>query len=780
MKKKLFIFSNSRSIKEFHSKFNDVLLPKTMTIGGFFKECIYHDKFSECSEISRILYMNEAVKKTENLEDKLHISSEFFKFLQNKEYIFSFFKELAEYKKNILDLSQSDIYAQYEEHLEILDSLFKNYTEILSQNRVYDDITLPFYYHIDSNYIENFDEINIEIDGVLTNFHLEILDKISKLTSINLFFKASLLNQNLIQNLERLTALNIPKDHSYKLNLSSNLLENLGRLDDKKEVKVRGFKNDTLQALYIYEKISTFTAKGILPDHIAVIIPDESFSEVLKLYDFKNMLNFAMGMSFKETLFYKLFTQLTKFAKEQRPLELRDDYLNSHEYTKDELFLNHTNISIKIYTKLNSDFNKIVEYSYFKEFINELLEISGNDNIKKLLIDPLYDIEIFMQNFTLKLGEICEIFSMLIRNLTIDHVSGGKVSVIGLLESRGMKFDAIVVPCFNDDLVPNRVINEMFLNSNVREQAGLISYKDRENLQRFYYKNVINSAKFVAICYKESQNSIPSRFLEEFEISKDDEYSDEEYLALLKTGDTELNLEDYSFKQKYNFFEHPLSFSRLNDYLSCPKMYVYKRILKIKEAKKVDDANISLLLGSKIHELIAKSYENSNLFNYSKFCDLLDSKSELNEIYKEIFKVKFKNFSSLIDRGGVVEHEKSFVETPVKFEGIFIEGRIDRVEQTANGTVLTDYKLGSLDSAINSYQLAFYEALMGIKECERQYFSFRFMSFKPPHKEKNLENLKEEIKKLKSISEEESLFDKNESNCKYCPYTLLCKRVVNG
>lgn len=771
--RELIVFTNSRNIREFVKKYDGILLPKITTIGVFFSEILYNKTKTQVFEISRVLYLNEAVKKTENLEKKLNIRSQFFEFLQNKEYLFSFFKELSDSKKTINDLKSSDIYSEYEEHLEILDELFNNYKEILDKNGVYDDITLPFDYEIDESYIRSFDKITIKIDGILTNFNIEILDKIRNFTNVILKFKASDLNSNLVLNLEKLSSLEIELGFSYELNLSTNTLNKISPLPSKKSIKLRGFKSQTLQALYVYTKISSFIRAGILPEDIVVILPDESFSEILKLYDFNNMLNFAMGFKFKNTLFYKIFSEILECLKSQKELDLTHNYLQNDVYTKTELFLNKANLSSQIYENFKKNYDEICDFNQFKSLINSILTISGESNLSEILDEVLFEIEIFLRSFTLKFSEICEIFSMLIRSKQIDHVGGGKVSVMGLLESRGMKFRAVIIPEFNDNLVPSRVVNEMFLNSEVRKRAGLISYTQRENLQRFYYKSLIEASEFTAICYKNSNSEIPSRFLKEFEVVDDNEFSDSDYMKLLETSKTSLNLEPTDIKIAHDFFKEPLSFSRLNDYIKCPKMYAYKRIFCTKEAKNVDKENTNLTRGTSLHEIVANSYEN-NKFDYQKFCALVDSK--FLGIYGEIVKENFKNFN--IDLGGIVEHEVDI--TNKEFEGIFIKGKIDRVEKTAEDIYLTDYKLGKLDSATKSFQLAFYQALLGIEESINSYFSFTQMSSEPPHKDYNLETLKEKISQLKEISGKVIKFEENHNFCRNCPYTLICKRSVNG
>ncbi|EAK2797672.1 hypothetical protein FC656_08870, partial [Campylobacter jejuni] len=105
------------------------------------KVCL--SNFHKASSYESLLLMQEACLKSKDLEKKLGISVEFFAFLKNNEYLFSFFKELSLEKKSIEDLKNNDYYATYNEHLEILDEVYKNYLALLEKNSFYDDLSLP-------------------------------------------------------------------------------------------------------------------------------------------------------------------------------------------------------------------------------------------------------------------------------------------------------------------------------------------------------------------------------------------------------------------------------------------------------------------------------------------------------------------------------------------------------------------------------------------------------------------------------------------------------------
>ena len=173
----LFVFSTSRNVRDFYSNnlSSNSLLPKIMNISEFFSEVIYVPDRRRATDMESLLYMRNAINRVENISSILNIRDEFLVFLKNSNYIFSFFKELSKEKKRVADLSIADTYANYDEHLAILDNLGRIYKQSLDERGLYDDITISDCYEINPNFISNFDRIELRIDGILTLLEWEIL-----------------------------------------------------------------------------------------------------------------------------------------------------------------------------------------------------------------------------------------------------------------------------------------------------------------------------------------------------------------------------------------------------------------------------------------------------------------------------------------------------------------------------------------------------------------------------------------------------------------------------
>ena len=410
-----------------------------------------------------------------------------------------------------------------------------------------------------------------------------------------------------------------------------------------------------------------------------------------------------------------------------------------------------------------------------------------NENLNEFIAKPLFMIEIFLQKNTLCLKETIELFLILLSDVKIPHIGGGAVSVLGVLESRGMKFDGVIIIDFNDDLVPNRSSGEMFLSSAVRKEAGLISHADRENLQRFYYESLINSAKFVAISYEKSEEKLKSRFLNNFSYKEDNDFSEDDYLQTFGNDQKMVMKNDEPIIKKEDFFKEALSFSRLNCYLECKRKYYYKYIEKIDENVLFNETD-NFAKGNVLHESFEEFYKENAKFDFDKFKIIYEKKAKNRHLNEFDIALNLLNIKKIADNF-LFEHERDFSCKKCEFElnerefnGIKIKGKIDRIDENGVGEIFViDYKSGSKKD--NSYQLAFYEALLD-RPCKSKFIFFGSGEVCEAGKDFGVENLKILINELKDEFKNEVNFERlsykqTKPKCDYCPYEIICKGRVN-
>lgn len=790
---KLYIFSSSRKIKEYYqqSKGTNALIDQALSVAEFLDKICLSQGF-RASAYEQLLLMQEACKKSQNLEQKLGISTEFFAFLKNNEYLFSFFRELALENKSIKDLQNSDYYASYNEHLEILDCVFQNYLNLLKRENLYDELSLPLSYTLNLDFLEDYESIIYDLEGFLSHFELSLLLQIAKHKELILRFKISKFNLAYFKELPFLKDVNLKENYHYEFNITQNILLKKESLKPKSAfIKVQQFELRILQAAFVFDEISSFIRAGLRAEDIVVITPDEGFCDFLRLLDQNNMLNYASGVSIKESLFYQSLRSLYESAN------LDDFYFDENKNYFDEAPNFDLHNSLLHYFELDfkefkEHFTKECEFSYFETSIKQFLA-NENSELRLFVEKELFFIKNLLTNQKLNLKQILELFFIQISSFKQSYVGGGAVTAMGILESRGLSFDGVIVVDFNEDLIPKRSVNELFLNNEVRTKAGLISYEKRENLQRFYYEQLFKNAKKISICYVENEEKSRSRLLEDLEFRLDltKEFSQKAYLNALKLNykAKQINLEPpQAPKLKHNLFATPLSYSRLTLFLESKRTYFYKYIKHLKEPRELkmdikeqNDRKRLKNLGIFIHRILELYYKHYDFFDEKLFTSLLENEGQkegLDALDLELLKMKFKEFAKKeqerFKQGYHIKHLELNMDKSIILEGQRIEltGKIDRIDSNERfGELILDYKSGKIPE--KSYQLAFYKLLYD-ENAHAAFYDLNDFELKEGKDTKSIFALKEELEKLLKEVDKEIVFENEKSN--FCPYKLLYEK----
>ena len=871
--KNLFVYTSSRALKAAVQRESGGVLAPRITLAEFYEKAIFVPGLASCGEMDRVLFMKEAASL--GAGERLKFPLEFYEFMKNRSYLFSFFKELAAEQLSVDALDLSDTYAWYVEHFEILRELLERYSQLLRSHGFYDEITAPQSYRLNEAYLRGFERIEIDIDGNPSAFEFEILKGAAALSTLVLNFKSTQLNSKPVRAIGEICGLKFESGKRYSVNLSSGEILREEPLGAGSEIVYRSFELRSLQAGYVFEKISSFVHAGIAPERIVVILPDESFADTLRLYDERiakargshRMLNFAMGKSVKDSLFYVTLEKISQCLKEGLAPKFGVDYrvktaensirADGQNFSSDaaaspelldtardardleaggcdarnfktsgenseqsgecggknfkacseslskngrqnerpkpaelDLFFSLVGLESEVFKEFELNFNRAQSFESFEALIRRILNLPKiYDAILKAKIkEPLYLIEILLRKLrgeSLSLSNLIDLFLLELGGLKLDDVSGGKVTAMGLLESRGLQFDGVIIIDFNDDLVPKRVENEMFLNAALRARAGLISHADRENLQRFYYASLILGAKKIAICYLQNGEKSPSRFLKSFDAALDCEFSQEDYLRLFgeRRFLPSLRGQDDPIL-RHDFFENPLSFSRLDSFLACKRQYFYKYIAALAEGLSFGEDGA--LRGTILHSSFERFYCAAGVkFNFDKFSKIysaIAADTGLGRFDAELELQKIKKIAPLLQ---VHEQTWSFAcgeqRCEGEFEGVRLSGRIDRIDEDGcGGKFIIDYKSGS--GKPQSFQLSFYQALLG-RECESAYLALGDEGFVlPGAKTPTLQALREKLGALKEEFAHEVVFTRTNEpkTCEYCAYKIICKGRIDG
>lgn len=759
-------------------------MPFTLTIDELFKKSINLNNMKYCEEEQRVLFLSEAIKNT-NIQ-KLGISDNFTKFLKQSDYIYRFFLELASEKVEIKDIQNVDTYDFYLEHLQILETIKTNYINILEKNSYVDRINLDNHYKINENFLKKFEEIELHFEGYFTKVEFEIVEKISKFINVKINFYSNTYNQRSLEVFKNMN-IDLKIDFNYKIDLTNKLvLQEEKNKKNLQSLEIKGFSSRLNQIAYIKDSIVKSVQKGVNPSRIALVLPDETFASYIQLFDTEKYFNYAMGKTIKNTNLYQVAYAIYSYLSE-------DDikHISNLDFLKlDKNFIDKNIKSIWNKKASKENFEFISDFIKSKDDSAELLE-KYDELLYKL------NIIVFSNDNVILLKDVYKIFLQKLVKLTLDDINSGKVTVLGLLETRAVEFDTVIICDFNESFIPKISVKDKFLSTKLKQLSNLPTQFDRESLQKYYYKRLIDSSKNVFVTYVNSDTNQISRFANElFDKHIKTDTNDNAYKHILYDNHKIKYIEE-EIIAKIDLSKFTWSATSFKTYLQCKRKFYLQYVLKLKEH------TISLKpkayeLGDIIHSILEDYYtldENNIELSFEKIEFLFNKYKSSNPFLildLEIWKKKLYEFYLLdkerLTHRKIIALEKSF---SCEFEGIQIKGVIDRIDSYEDKYEVIDYKTSatlSVDTLKNydktdDFQLEFYYLAMSemykTDKIEAYYYDLNNTQLiNEIALDKKLELLCEKFNELKEISKNEISFSKCEdkTNCTYCAYSIICNR----
>ncbi len=778
----LHIYPTSRALRTVSSehKEQDGFLPALMRMDEFEQRAILLEEKVQIDPLQRILLLREAAS-FQAFED-LKLNIELVKFFTKSDALFKFFEELAAEQISFDTLAQADAYAEFETHLGILEQLFENYRELLETQGFTDKAFIPGAYKLNEGFLQGYESIEIHLEGYLSHFELELIEKIAKKTELIIHYTTSPFNVKMQERFEALGII-LPNHAHVSFNLTDKKILTDQPNRTKINANVFSVEERQEQIAVAFVQIEQMVRSGISPEEIVLILPDENFKEHFTLFDSHNNLNFAMGYDYTNGRIYKSLEALYKYWQ---------SFDAEHKYILERYGFNFESVETLSSTKRckTEEFFSVVD-------VLGLLECPLLDGEKKEKINErVYEKYLhFMKIFTkeeLSLKEWLFLWLKALSTITIDDVRGGMITVMGVLETRGVSFEGVVIVDFNEGIVPASSSKDQFLNSSVRAFANLPTKNDREALQKQYYKRLLEQAKEVAILYSSSDNKLPSKFL--YELGLESAVATQAQTNLLYDQSAQFVVEEDPVVEYFNAQDITWSASRLKTYLECKRKYYYRYIQKI-EAKKEEELNEGAFLHLLLDHLYREKESYDNREEMQKHIDILldqllpfdDAQTEYKKL---LWKEKLKGFIA-----SQIEHFKAdwrVVEREVEVEGdiggLRFKGRIDRIDQNATDTLVLDYKSGSIAEAnkiknienLTDLQMSIYHQMLTGKY---QNINLAFVKILDGGTieeitvlEAKNELLAQHIIELKQTKGFVAQKCEDLQKCKYCEFTLMCER----
>ena len=210
-------------------------------------------------------------------------------------------------------------------------------------------------------------------------------------------------------------------------------------------------------------------------------------------------------------------------------------------------------------------------------------------------------------------------FKNLINNERI-HFFGEPISglqIMGLLETRLLSYDNIILLSANEEILPNRSKTLSYIPFGIRCTFGMPTHRDREALFAYQFYQLIARAKQSYIIYSTEYEQIgyceKSRFISQLER----ELKNENVVSYVVSPKISLDDQCEETKEKtkpilkeiHEYLEKGISPSSLNLYIRNPIDFYRQKILKIPEPNRREKGFPMNVFGLILHKTLEKLYK---------------------------------------------------------------------------------------------------------------------------------------------------------------------------
>ncbi|NRD22288.1 PD-(D/E)XK nuclease family protein [Winogradskyella litoriviva] len=375
--------------------------------------------------------------------------------------------------------------------------------------------------------------------------------------------------------------------------------------------------------------------------------------------------------------------------------------------------------------KMKSNFDKDkqshsleLEYLYrFNILFNQLTELNSN------------------YKYLNSIAALQTIYKELLSSETLDFkgepLEG--LQIMGMLESRVLDFETVIISSVNEGILPSGKTNNSFIPFDVKIEKNLPTYKEKDAVYTYHFYRLLQRAKNVYIIYNTEVDALKggekSRFITQLDIEgihniKHQIISPE--VPTLNKKLQEINKTPSVIEQIKTLSNKGFSPSSLTNYIRNPIDFYFEKILGIKEFEEVEENIAANTLGSVIHNSLEDFYkplegsiltiEHLKTFksqtkdmvtnHFEKLYNKGGFSSGKNLIIFEIAQRYIINFLNQeiesITKGNKIKilSIEADEAIEIKIEGldfpIKLKGKVDRVDSFNGITRVIDYKSGKV------------------------------------------------------------------------------------
>ena len=410
-----------------------------------------------------------------------------------------------------------------------------------------------------------------------------------------------------------------------------------------------------------------------------------------------------------------IYVSIDKFKNEFRGSKIIDLVFRS---TKENIFKNIETLFETIKNKENNS-----------------LAIDQFNSIKQVLLIIKNFLE--KQKFKMEYKDLRDFYIDMLKNQSLSLVGdiNSKVQIMGLLESRGVDFDNVIICSVNEGVLPKDNFNSTFLPFDVRKKFDLPTIEDADARTAYDFYRLTHRSKKVHLIYNSNPDGLDSgeksRYIYQLEFQKKSNYKISNIssyfpLNFEKTKQEEHIKSPETVNRLNEISKKGFTPSALKDYVEDKIRFYDKYILQIKDSESVIERAEHRGVGNIFHntmEALYKDQEKKTLTIKSLNQILNKAEETLTQKFIEEYGKDYNYGKNIIAFQTILKNVKelinsdiSKVEKGTKIKVLIIEelltvnfkttnseikfalkGKMDRVQEEDGVLHVLDYKTGNVE-----------------------------------------------------------------------------------
>jgi len=566
-----------------------------------------------------------------------------------------------------------------------------------------------------------------------------------------------------------------------------------------KNIKLVGIPSAVGMTKYVYstlEKWSSNKENSSTWMDTAVVLPDESLLLPL-LYAFPpsiDKINITMGYPLSSTPVAGLLSQIFELHRRVRNSKQKTWFYHKnvldivhHQYVS-QLFPTEVEAIANEMTRFNKIYVVNTELHKNKLFKTIFQPITSTADFIKYLLQILQQLSIgwksaateaneyhlerdFLQQFYVTINRVDTIISansdeagmtidtlsriiqQLVAGISIPFVGEplDGLQIMGVLESRGLDFENLIITSFNEGVFPKKTSQNSFIPYSLRKGFGLPTFEHHDAITSYNFYRLIHRARNIYFVFDSrtegTQSGEVSRYInqlnyhyglniEKQSVNYDISFGETKEVLVSKSDEIMQKLGHFLTEGNDRRF---LSASSINSYITCPLQFYLTRVELLREADDVKETIEDDVFGTLFHSVMEYIYEpyKGQLITAEKLDAISKSPLLIENYIRKAFTDKYFKIKNgdIVELEGsnllianvlrkyvlkvlhydkmyapftVLESERSCsITVPTRYGAVNVTGVIDRVDEKEGKLRVLDYKTGSGNLDFNTIDEVF-------------------------------------------------------------------------